>query len=88
MSQPYAALLNAPILMAFGALLLVFGILFALLSGTIIDNFYSYNFYGNYQVAIGYSELVGLVLASIGAGFLAYGYGLNSEKPSQSQPSA
>jgi hypothetical protein len=65
---------------------LVFGLLFALLSGSSIDELYNYNnCYGIYQVAIAYSQLVGLILAAAGAGFLTYGYGVNLKSPLQSQ---
>lgn len=80
--------MEAPILMAFGAFLLVFGLLFSLFSGSIIGELYSNNYYNTYQAAIAYAELVGLIVAAIGAGFLAYGHGMNSKGPPQSQQSA
>ena len=67
--------------MAVGSFLLVFGVLFTLLSGSLMDELNLYGFY-NTQIEIVYLQLAGLISASIGAGFLAYGYGINSKSPS------
>jgi amino acid transporter len=80
--------MNAPVLMAIGAFLLVFGLLFALFSGSMIGELYSSSYYNNYQIATAYSQLIGLIVAAMGASFLAYGYGMNSKSPLQSQQSA
>lgn len=80
--------MKAPILMAIGAFLLTFGLFFALLSGSMISELYSNSYYNSYQIATAYSQLVGLIVAAMGAGFLAYGYGMNSKSPPQSQQSA
>jgi hypothetical protein len=74
--------------MAIGAFLLVFGLFFALLSGSIIDALYSGSFYSNYQIVTAYSQLIGLIVAAMGAGILAYGYGMNSKSPLRSSQSA
>jgi hypothetical protein len=79
--------MNAPVQMGIGAFLLVFGFLFALFSGSFVDALYSGSFYSNYQVATAYSELVGLVMAALGASLLAYGHGMISKSPAQSQQS-
>lgn len=75
-------------MMAIGSSFLVFGVLLALLSGTIINELYYSNYYGNYQIAIAYSQLVGLIFATVGAGMLAYGHGIDSKNPLQSQQNA
>ena len=80
--------MKAPIQMAIGAFLLVLGFLFALFSSYIIGVLYSSSYYSNYQTATAYSELVGLVVAAVGAGILAYGYGMNSKSPLQSSQNA
>jgi len=80
--------MKAPIQMAIGAFFLVFGLFFALLSPSLIDALYSGSYYNNYQIAAAYSELVGLIVAAMGAGILAYGYGMNSKSPLQSSQSA
>jgi len=71
--------------MAIGSFFLVFGLFFALLAGTMINELYGY-FY-NYQSQIAYAQITGITLAAIGAGFLAYGYALRSENLPQNQSS-
>jgi hypothetical protein len=64
--------------MAIGSFLLVFGLLLTLFSGSLFDELNLYGFY-NYEAAIAYSQLAGMIVAAMGAGFLAFGYGINSE---------
>ena len=74
--------------MGVGSFLLVLGIFFAIFSGSIISEFYYYNYNAAYENAIAYSQIVGLSLAAVGAGFLAYGHGMNAKGPSHTQPEA
>jgi hypothetical protein len=69
--------------MAIGSSLLVFGLLWSLLSSVIVNELYGY-FYTD-QITIAYSQLVGLVLAALGAGLFTYGHATNSKSPPKSQ---
>jgi hypothetical protein len=71
--------------MATGSFLLVFGLLWSLLSSVIINEIAGY-FYTD-QIVIAYSQLIGLILAAIGAGLLTYGHATNSKSPPQNQQS-
>jgi hypothetical protein len=68
--------------MAIGSFLFVFGLLWLLLSGSIVNEIYGYYID---QIAIAYSQLVGLILAALGAGLFTYGHATNSKSPPQSQ---
>jgi hypothetical protein len=70
--------------MAIGSFLLVFGLLWLLFSSAIVNEIY--NYYVD-QIAIAYSQLIGLILAALGAGLFTYGHATNSKSPPQSQQS-
>lgn len=78
--------MKAPSVMAAGAFLLVFGLIFTLYISVIVNEIYGY-FY-NYQTSVAYCQLAGIIVAAMGAGFLAYGYGLDLENRAQPRPSA
>ncbi len=61
-----------------GGFLLVFGFLWLLLSYSVASAIYGYNGDAYQQLAI---QLIGLVLASTGAGLLAYAIGSKSPGP-------
>ena len=63
--------LKAAAMMSIGATLLVFGLLWIPLSYPIVNAFYGYN---DAQVRAVGLQLLGLILASLGAGLLTYGH--------------
>jgi len=65
--------------MGIGASLLVFGLLSILLASIFAQEVY--NSYSNTGTTALVLQLVGLALATIGAGLLAYGNGLGSKNP-------
>jgi uncharacterized membrane protein YidH (DUF202 family) len=67
---------------AVGAFLLTFGVFFMVIASNLVNAFSAGSYY-NEQLQVAYLQLIGLVLASFGAGLLAFAILSRGEKPSQ-----
>jgi hypothetical protein len=66
--------------MAIGASLLVFGLLWVFLSFVLVGEISQGQYDGTIALEF---QLSGLILATVGAGLLTYGYGRSEENPSR-----